>query len=118
MPSIFATFGLIAGAIGAFLYNLVAGRVGGWDDNGNGTSDLAWPQWGVSIVVGAIIGAIVGAISGAIDHAVGGGFFVVRNDVLEAAFEGGFWGVFLGGGFLGIVLGIVWHHLRYPSRQA
>lgn len=29
MPSIFATFGLVAGAIGAFLYNLVAGRVGG-----------------------------------------------------------------------------------------
>ena len=61
MPSIFATFGLIAGAIGAFLYNSVAGRVGGWDDKGNGPSDLTWPPWGVSIVVGAIIGAIAQA---------------------------------------------------------
>ena len=112
MPIIFATFGFIAGAIGAFLYNSVAGKVGGWDDKGNGPNDLTWTFWRVSVVGGAMVGAIVGAIGAAIDHAIGGGLFVARNDLLEAAFEGVFWGTLIGGSFLGSALGIVRHHLR------
>ena len=99
MTSIFATFGLTAGAIGAFLYNLVAGRnVGGWDDKGDGPNHLTWTLWAVSIVGGAIVGAIVGGSFGALNG-------------IEAA-GGGFFGALIGGGLFGSVLGIVWHHLR------
>jgi hypothetical protein len=64
MPGVFATFGLMTGAVGAFLYNLVAGRVGGWHDKGPDPNDLPWKDWGVSILGGAIVGAVVGAILG------------------------------------------------------
>lgn len=103
MPIIFAIFGLIAGAVGAFLYNLVAGRVGGWDDEGNGLNDLTWTPWGVSIFGAAIVCAIGGGIFGALD------------DGIEGAFGGLLFGGFIGGGFGGSVLGIVWHHLRRAS---
>ena len=103
MPSIFATFGLIAGATGAFLNNLVAGRVSGLDDKGNGPSDLTRTHWGVSIAGGATVGAIVGAIVGAL------------NDGIEAAYGGGLFGALIGGGFFGSVLGIVWHGTRTPN---
>lgn len=100
MPILFAIFGFIAGAIGAFLYNLVAGRVGGWDDKGNGPNDLTWTFWGISIVGGAIGGAIIGGIFGTL------------NDGLEGAFGGLLIGGFFGSVFFGTVMGIVWHHLR------
>ena len=61
MPGVFATFGLMIGAVGAFLYNLVAGRVGGWHDKGPDPNDLPWKDWGVSIL-GGFFGNVLGLV--------------------------------------------------------
>jgi|GEM_PF-1013339 integral membrane sensor domain MASE1 len=104
MPGVFATFGLITGAVGALLYNLVAGRDRGRDKESGDPNGLSWKDWGVIIVGGAIVGALVGAILG--------GFFDTQNNRIEAVFGGGFYGAFIGGGFFGNLLGIIRHHRR------
>ena len=99
MPVYFAAFGLAAGAIGAFLYGLVAGRIRLWGDTG----DKPWVVWAVSIVGFSFVGAVVGAIYG-----------VWRGGV-EATFMGGFFGALIGGGILGGIAALLAHHLRWPS---
>ena len=98
MPVYFAVFGFAAGAIGAFLYGLVAGRVRLWDNAG----DKPWVLWAVSIVGFSFAGATVGAIYGVLT----GGF--------EASFMGGFYGALIGGGVLGSIAALLSHHLRWP----
>lgn len=99
MPLYFAVFGFAAGAIGALLYGLVAGRIGLWREDG----DKPWATWAVSIVGFSLAGAVVGAIYG------------VFNGGLEATFMGGFYGALIGGGVLGGIAALLSHHLRWPS---
>ena len=99
MPVYFAVFGFAAGAIGAFLYGLVAGRIGLWHHDG----DKPWVLWAVSIVGFSFAGAVVGAIYG------------VWSGGVEASFMGGFYGALIGGGILGGIAALLSHHLRWPS---
>ena len=100
MPVSFAVFGFAAGAIGALLYGLIAGRIGLWDDTG----DKPWVLWAVSIVGLSFAGAVVGAIYG------------VWNGSIEAASTGGFYGALIGGGILGGIAALLSQHLQWPSR--
>ena len=99
MPVYFAVFGFAAGAIGAFLYGLVAGRIGLWHHDGG----KPWLVWALSIVGFSFAGAVVGVISG------------VFSGGLEATFMGGFYGALIGGGILGGIAALLSHHLRWPS---
>ena len=99
MPAYFAVFGFAAGAIGAFLYGLVARRIRLWDDAGG----KPWVPWAVSIVGFSFAGAAVGAIYG------------VWSGGVEAGFMGGFYGALIGGGILCSIAALLSHHLRWPS---
>ena len=99
MPVYFAVFGFAAGAIGAFLYGLIARRIRLWDDTGG----KLWVVWAFSIVGFSFVGAVVGAMYGVLDGGV------------EAAFMGGFYGALIGGGVLGGIAALLSHHLRWPS---
>ena len=99
MPLYFAVFGFAAGAIGAFLYGLVARRIRLWDNAG----DKPWVLWAVSIVGFSFAGAVVGAIYG------------IMTGGVDASFMGGFYGALIGGGILGSIAALLSHHLRWPS---
>ena len=99
MPAYFAVFGFAAGAIGAFLYGLVARRIRLWDSAGG----KPWVLWAVGIVGFSFAGAAVGAIYG------------VFSGGLETGFMGGFYGALVGGGVLGGIAALLSQHLRWPS---
>ena len=99
MPAYFAVFGFAAGAIGAFLYGLVARRIRLWDSAGG----KPWVLWAVSIVGFGFAGAVVGAIYG------------IWTGGVDASFMGGFYGALIGGGVLGGIAALLSQHLRWPS---